>query len=190
MPLSAPNLVTVTEAVMTVVTVLIVLYVVTFFFIGSVRKTMSKVPASMQRIDAWVVWFLLIPGISYVISWIMLPFSMPRAMLRALKEQGSEAQKRAKSLARTGWVLCVVSFLCIPALYWIFSISHQDFHAKGVANHAIAASAVFALLLLVDLIAFVIYWSKLVLIRLSLDAAWERHFDRDLTLPIDKSRGF
>ena len=180
-PLPAPNLVTITEAVMIFVAVLIVLYVVTLFFIGSVRKTMIKVPASMQKVDLWVIWLLLVPAVSYVISWIMLPFSIPRSMLRALKEQGSESQKQAKAIARTGWVLCIVSFLCIPALYWILLLSHQNFHVKDVANHAIVASAVFALLLLINLITFVVYWSKLVLIRVNLDAAWERHFQESST---------
>jgi hypothetical protein len=171
------NLVTVTESVMLVVVSIIVLYVITLYFIGSLRKTLRKVPASMQSVSAETSWLLLVPVVSYVVSWVMLPFSTPNAIRQALQEEGSQAWFKARSLSRIGLALCILVLFNLVVGYWVFSLSHQSFSAHNVPQHSVLAAALFSLFMVAELVAFILYWCKLVAVRPLLDQAWERRFN-------------
>jgi hypothetical protein len=165
---SPSSLVTVTITVMALVVLFVASYWVTFRFIGSVRKTMQAVPASFYTLPTSLIWLLLVPGVAFIVAWVLLPFFIPRSIKKALVDQLGKGQKRVKALVRSGKLLCIASTFSIPLVIWIFSLSHQDFSAEGIAGYGMVAFIFLILLLLVQLVAFAYYWFKLVLIRADL----------------------
>ena len=170
----APNLVTLTEIVMAVFLLVIIFYLVTLCFIGSVRKTMRRVTRSMQIVSSCWIWFLLVPGINYVITCILLPFAIPRSIYKALQEQGRVSFRKVISLSRFGIALCLFGFLFFGTIAWIGSLSHQNFSAHDIPEHSVIASAFFFLFFFAQSVTFIVYWRKLVAIRTDLDAVWEQ----------------
>ena len=175
----APNLLTLTEVVMVFVALVIVFYGVTFYFIGSVRKTMRQVPRPLQTLSSELIWLMLVPGVGYVIAWILLPFIIPRAMRRALQDQGSASWEKVISLSRFGMLWCLLGLLCFVTFFWILWLSHQNFSAPNILQHSVISTVLFLVCLFAKWLTFIVYWKKLVNIRVDLKRAWDRQFTKE-----------
>lgn len=167
----APNLITITETVMALVAFTAIFYVILLYFIGSLRKTLHKVPVSMQTVSRELSWLLLVPIVNACIAWILLPFTTPRALRKALQTEGSVAWAKTQSLARVGFALCLLMLLDAFVLGWIFSLSHSNFKSQNVPQHSLIAAGLFLVLSLADFVVFIVYWVKLIAIRSFLDNA-------------------
>jgi hypothetical protein len=175
----APSLLALTEIMMVFVLLVITFYGITFYFIGSVRKTMRKVPSSLKTFSSELIWFMLVPVIGYLITWILLPFTIPRSMRKALQDQGSASWEKVISLSRFGMLRCLLALLCFVTFFWILWLSHQNFSAPGIIEHSVIATVLFLVCLFAKWLTFIVYWKKLVNIRVDLDLAGERRLRKE-----------
>lgn len=170
----SPHLVTITKLVMGLVATALLWLILAGLFVASVRKTMRLVPSECLLRPLGLLWLLLVPGITAIMAWVLLPFALPKSILAALREQGSESWKRAKALARTGFILCASGVLALMAFLWIVWLSHQDFQMHTVGNQGIIVLTSLLALVAVKIVMFLYYWYLIVALRWDLQAAHDR----------------
>ena len=108
-------------------------------FAWSLYKTLVKVSEDKRRVPAWLCWLTLIPLVNIVIFWILLPFAIPNS-IKDYMAGNQEATAQAETLYKVG-LANMILVLCglIPVV-------------GGLAT-------------LGSLVAWIIYWVKVVKIR-------------------------
>jgi hypothetical protein len=115
----------------------LILFVVWCFFCLSYYNAMKRIPETYQGLPDWLIWFMLIPFIGFIIAWIMLPFGLPRALMRysafeptlaplarKLFQQGLTTQILVTLSLLFSWLPFIGTLLSIAALvffvlYWM-----------------------------------------------------------------------
>lgn len=82
-------------------------------FALSTYTLMTQLPEDKRLFPAWFCWMFLIPFISYIFSWLMLPFGIPRS-IRASFPDNPEAQQKANSLFGIGLAIVIA-----PLIVWV-----------------------------------------------------------------------
>jgi len=110
-------------------------------FIWTLSSTLALVPKEHRLFPGWFCWLFLVPFVSLIFNWMILPFGLPISFKRYLKNN-SEAITKANHLFVVGLILCIVWTL--PVLFMHQTYSH---------------TLVF-LFSLITLILFIVYWVK------------------------------
>lgn len=118
---------------------LLIWLTIRFFFCLSVFSTYRLVPKKQRTFPTWFCWMMMIPLVSFIFEWIMLPFGIPGALKRCLMNNRKGLQ-RATSLTGLG-----LSFSILGCLFWVPILS--------------------SILMTARLVLFIIYWVKIVTLK-------------------------
>lgn len=83
---------------------------------------MQQVPAEKQQFPGWLVWLFLIPIVSIVMQWIMLPFGMPNSFKNVVGDN-KDALIEIKTIHGLGLALVIlITLSMIPVLNFFAAI--------------------------------------------------------------------
>ena len=102
-----------------IVFILVVQVLIQIFFAWSMYKLMKVIPEEKRIVPAYLPWFIIIPFIGYIFSWIVVPFGVPNSA-KAAATNGILV-KKSQSLFFWGLVFMVCTVLAlIPLIGPIF----------------------------------------------------------------------
>lgn len=123
---------------MTLIVGWIVLEIIQLFFCWSMVKTLKRIPEQKRTVPPFLSWFILVPLLGYVFMWIMIPFALPWSIKNAAID--SKVRSCGSTLFALGLIIMI-----LPFFMWIPLLN--------------------ALIILVSLVLWIIYWVKMVQVR-------------------------
>ena len=100
----------------------IVIFIIMIFFCMSMYNAMQQVPADKQQFPGWLIWLFLIPLVSIVMQWIMLPFGLPNSF-KAVVGDNEAALLQIKTIHGLGLALVIlITITLLPFLGLITGI--------------------------------------------------------------------
>jgi hypothetical protein len=165
-----------------------VVLVAWLLFVGSIARTLRLVPREQRMVPSWLLWLTTLLALSYALSWLIpwqivtllcaliglvftwliLPFAVPRSLLRIAGSDGATARS-VRVLGYVGLVNQIAITLMYLLKVFLFLAGPQASGSLmmpavgGVLNMILPA--ILALIGATAIITWVFYWARMVSVR-------------------------